>query len=228
MVRAALQIPDERLLRPTLFLKGGPDEVVEAMFTGLPGALRPDRQRLKRAVQWAWERQMEFRRRLQERGAALLAETPREVAVWIVSGRPYNLYDERLNLQLGRHLAKLGVKALPMDFIDLESEDLSDFPRMYWGLGTRILRAAKRIARTPNFYGVHLTNFSCGADSFIEHFYQHILKDKPSLILELDEHSAVAGLLTRIEAYRNVVRNLQRVHDGEIVQHSLEPQRLLG
>jgi predicted nucleotide-binding protein (sugar kinase/HSP70/actin superfamily) len=27
--------------------------------------------------------------------------------------------------------------------------------------------------------------------------------------LELDEHSAVAGLLTRIEAYQNVVKNLQ-------------------
>jgi predicted nucleotide-binding protein (sugar kinase/HSP70/actin superfamily) len=58
---------------------------------------------------------------------------------------------------------------------------------------------------------VHLTNFSCGADSFIEHFYQHILRDKPSLILELDEHSAVAGLLTRIEAYRNVVKNIRRM-----------------
>ena len=65
------------------------------------------------------------------------------------------------------------------------------------------------VFRTPNWYGVHLTNFSCGADSFIEHFYRHLLKTKPSLILELDEHSAVAGLLTRVEAYRNVVRNLQ-------------------
>ncbi|HBD10380.1 MAG TPA: hypothetical protein DCZ69_19190, partial [Syntrophobacteraceae bacterium] len=46
-------------------------------------------------------------------------------------------------------------------------------------------------------------------DSFIEHFYQHILQNKPSLILELDEHSAVAGLLTRVEAYRNVVKTIQ-------------------
>ncbi len=80
---------------------------------------------------------------------------------------------------------------------------------MYWGQGAKILRTAKLIARTPNWYGVHLTNFSCGADSFIEHFYRHILREKPSLILELDEHSAVAGLLTRIEAYQNVVKNLQ-------------------
>jgi len=97
-----------------------------------------------------------------------------------------------------------------MDFLDLSDEDLSDFPSMYWGLGARILRAAKRIARTPNWWGLHLTNFSCGADSFIEHFYRHIQGNKPSLILELDEHSAVAGMMTRIEAYQNVVKNLQQ------------------
>jgi predicted nucleotide-binding protein (sugar kinase/HSP70/actin superfamily) len=54
---------------------------------------------------------------------------------------------------------------------------------------------------------VHLTNFGCGADSFIEHFYRHATEGKPSLVLELDEHSAVAGLLTRLEAYRTVVRS---------------------
>ncbi len=51
-----------------------------------------------------------------------------------------------------------------------------------------------------------MTNFSCGPDSFLEHFYKHVLGDKPALILELDEHSAVAGVLTRVEAYRNVVK----------------------
>ena len=76
---------------------------------------------------------------------------------------------------------------------------------MYWGLGARVLRAARRVARTPNLFGVHLTNFGCGADSFIEHFYRHAIEGKPSLVLELDEHSAVAGLLTRLEAFRNVV-----------------------
>ncbi|HBD10379.1 MAG TPA: hypothetical protein DCZ69_19185, partial [Syntrophobacteraceae bacterium] len=70
---------------------------------------------------------------------------------------------ERLNLQLGRQFARLGIRALPMDFLRLDEEDLSDFPRMYWGLGARVLRVAKRIARTPSWYGVHLTNFSCGA-----------------------------------------------------------------
>jgi predicted nucleotide-binding protein (sugar kinase/HSP70/actin superfamily) len=31
--------------------------------------------------------------------------------------------------------------------------------------------------------------------------------EKPYLILELDEHSAVAGAMTRLEAYKNVIEN---------------------
>ncbi len=209
MVRAALNIPDQRLLRPTLYLKEGPERLVESFHESLPQGLRPGRLDLERAVQKAWDGQSAFRRKLIERGQEVeRGMTPGE-ALWVVTGRPYNLHDERSNLQMGRHLAKLGIKALPMDYLDVDIEDLSDFPRMYWGQGAKILRTAKRIARTPNWYGVHLTNFSCGADSFIEHFYRHILREKPSLILELDEHSAVAGLLTRIEAYQNVVKNLQ-------------------
>jgi len=61
-----------------------------------------------------------------------------------------------------------------------------------------------------NYYGIHITNFGCGADSFIEHFYRYIMDDKPYLILELDEHSAVAGMMTRLEAFKNVIENSTR------------------
>jgi len=94
-----------------------------------------------------------------------------------------------------------------MDFIDVSNVDLSDFSNMYWGQGAQILRTAKFIKRSPYLFGLHMTNFSCGADSFIEHFYRFIMGDKPYLILELDEHSAVAGMMTRLEAFKNVIEN---------------------
>ncbi len=34
--------------------------------------------------------------------------------------------------------------------------------------------------------------------------------EKPYLILELDEHSAVAGAMTRLEAYKNVIDNMMQ------------------
>jgi predicted nucleotide-binding protein (sugar kinase/HSP70/actin superfamily) len=209
MSKSALNIADGRIIRPTLYLREDPANLVYAFEKALPAGLRPRRAELERAIFKALARQVEFRRKLIETGDEIIRGIDPAEPVWVVTGRPYNLYDDRLNLQLGKQLAKLGIKALPMDMVNSDSEDMSDFKSMFWGLGARIIRTAKRILRTPNWYGAHLTNFSCGADSFIEHFYRHLLREKPSLILELDEHSAVAGLLTRVEAYRNVVKNLQ-------------------
>ena len=91
---------------------------------------------------------------------------------------------------------------------------------MYWGLGAQILRTAKLIKSRPNYFGLHLTNFECGADSFLEHFYKYIMGDKPYLILELDEHSAVAGVMTRLEAFKNVIENAMQKSE-----YRLKPDR---
>jgi predicted nucleotide-binding protein (sugar kinase/HSP70/actin superfamily) len=206
MVSAALGIPAGRVVRPTLRLAEGPEQAARDLRGALPRGRRPSLRRLTAIVVEAWERQEAFTRSLERRGEEILAAAPPGEPIWVVSGRPYNLYDERCNLKIGRQLAGLGVSALPLDFLALDGEDLSDFPGMYWGLGARILRAARRVARTPNLFGVHVTNFGCGADSFIEHFWRHAGEGKPSLVLELDEHSAVAGVVTRLEAFRHVVR----------------------
>ncbi len=209
LARAALRIPDGKIIRPTLYLKDGPGELLKRCLKAFPQAIRPEPERLAAALQSAWEEQMAFQRELLHRGRRLLKDLGPDRSLWVISGRPYNLYDERLNLRLSRHLSRLGIHAVPIDFLDLDSQDLSDFPRMYWGLGARVLRAAKRIRETPNWFGVHITNFSCGPDSFVEHFYKQVMTGKPCLILELDEHSAIAGVLTRVEAYQNVVKNVR-------------------
>jgi predicted nucleotide-binding protein (sugar kinase/HSP70/actin superfamily) len=41
---------------------------------------------------------------------------------------------------------------------------------------------------------------------------------KPYLILELDEHTAAAGVMTRLEAYRNVIENYQRQLERESIK----------
>jgi predicted CoA-substrate-specific enzyme activase len=214
MVKAALELAEERIVRPSLHLKEGPEELAGDVARALPAHRRPSRRRLEKILRGAWEKKEAFGVQLRRRGEAVLKETPSSEPVWIVTGRPYNLHDERCNLQIGRHLSQLGVTAVPMDFLDLGAEDLSDFPKMYWGLGSKILRAGRRVARTSNLYGLHISNFGCGPDSFIEHFYRHIMDGKPSLMLELDEHSAVAGTLTRLEAFRNVVKNTHRKAAG--------------
>jgi len=207
MASAALNIPDSALVSPIVYLKELVERVVLDLHRSLGKSFGLGKRQIDRAYREALEAQLAFQSDLVQEGRKFV-ESLQPNDLWVaVSGRPYNLHDERLNLRLGQNLAKLGIKAIPQDFLDTASVDLSDFPNMYWGLGAQILRTAKLVKANSGAYGLHLTNFSCGADSFIEHFYRHTMGQKPYLILELDEHSAVAGTITRLEAYKNVIQN---------------------
>jgi predicted nucleotide-binding protein (sugar kinase/HSP70/actin superfamily) len=214
--RMALGIDKSVLLSPVIHGKYDPEIRAVEIAEQIGSKLGVTRSAIQKALYCGLERQNEFIEALREIGRTLLAEQNQDEPVVVVTGRPYNLYDERLNLRLGQNLAKINVTALPMDFIDVDSVDLEDFSFMYWGLGAQILRTAKFITRHPNCFGLHLTNFSCGPDSFIEHFYKFILGEKPSLILELDEHSAVAGAMTRLEAYKNVIENKMQGYKSSV------------
>ncbi|HEC31904.1 MAG TPA: CoA activase, partial [Deltaproteobacteria bacterium] len=212
LVKAALGLDERRIVNPTVYLKDEFPALVRQVHNGIFPTLGVKRKKVEAALEIGLAKQQEFVSKLRAIGKEFLASENGEDPIWIISGRPYNLYDERLNLRLGRHLSKLGIKAIPLDFLDLSGVDLSDFPNMYWGLGAKILRTAKLVKATSHFFGVHLTNFSCGADSFIEHFYNHVMGGKPYLLLELDEHSAIAGMMTRVEAFNNVVQNVHQKH----------------
>ncbi len=208
MVNAALNIDKRRVIGPVLHLKNDPSTLAVELSEQIGGRIKRTHSEIRDALFYALKHQRAFLDEIHNSGREILKGHDPDEPMIIVTGRPYNLYDERLNLRLGQNLSKTGIKALPMDYIDVSGIDLTDFPNMYWGQGSRILRTAKYIKSTPNLFGLHLTNFSCGADSFVEHFYKHVMGEKPSLILELDEHSAVAGVMTRLEAYKNVVENV--------------------
>jgi predicted CoA-substrate-specific enzyme activase len=219
MVRSALGLNDVEVIEAALHLKQDTATLGLSLAAQLADKLKVRRTKIREALHYAVRVQQNFVEELYEVGAEVLDNHPQDEPLVIVTGRPYNLYDERLNLGLGRNLAKIGVKALPMDLVDVRSMDLSDFPSMYWGTGAGILRTAKFIQGIQHFYGLHITNFGCGADSFLEHFYKFIMDDKPYLILELDEHSGVAGVMTRLEAFKNVIDNSMK--NGATISHAL-------
>jgi len=215
MLRIALELDEGAVLSPIIHLKYDPSTLAVELSEHLSKKLGKSRSEIKGALEYALERQNGFVRAMYGRGKEILATHPPDRPLVVVTGRPYNLYDQRLNLRLGQNLAKIGMDAVPVDFLDVGVVDSSDFPAMYWGLGAQILRAARFIKDHPCAFGLHITNFSCGADSFVEHFYRHIMGDKPYLILELDEHSAVAGVMTRLEAYKNVIENAMQKLETE-------------
>jgi predicted CoA-substrate-specific enzyme activase len=222
MVRVALGLDQTSILSPIIHMKYDPDTLALEISEQIQKKLHVSKSEIKKAIYYALDMNNQFAMELWRKGQEILDGQSPDEPIVVVTGRPYNLYDAKLNLRLGQNLSKIGVSALPMDFIDVSSVDLSDFPSMYWGLGAQILRTAKFIERHHNYFGLHLTNFSCGADSFLEHFYKHIMGKKPYLILELDEHSAVAGAMTRLEAYKNVIENMmQKLRSNQGIDRKL-------
>jgi predicted nucleotide-binding protein (sugar kinase/HSP70/actin superfamily) len=128
----------------------------------------------------------------------------------VLVGRPYNTCDPELSLNLPKKLADLGVWAIPMDFLCHDPEIKKDhLPNMYWKYGQKILATSEVLKRHKNLFGIYVSNFGCGPDSFILHFFKKNLEDRPYLMIELDEHSADAGVITRCEAFLDSLKKYQ-------------------
>lgn len=120
-----------------------------------------------------------------------------------VIGRMYNTADPFVSLRLPDKIAGLGVDALPMDMLPLndQAQKAKPLDDGYWFSQDRILKAGAWIKDRPSVYGAYFSNFGCGPDAFIQRFFEEGLKDKPWLLIEADEHSADAGVMTRLEAF---------------------------
>jgi predicted CoA-substrate-specific enzyme activase len=151
--------------------------------------------------------QAAFYAAVEERGRAALASLDPGQPAAVIVGHPYNTHDPRLCLDLPLKLRRLGVLPIPFDYLPVRKVDVSaEFPQMYWRGGQEILAAAHLIRDDPRLNAIYVTNFSCGPDSFILSFFQRALGAKPFLELEVDEHTADAGIITRCEAFFDSLR----------------------
>jgi len=191
----------DRLFRPVLYMQMPRRGVFEALAEHR-SILRSTRGEIWRALTRGYEAQERFRRQMVARGCQVLDELRDDEKAIILVSRPYNGCDSGVNLDIPRKLHNLGILAIPMDMLPLDAMPLPrDWRRMYWRYGQRIIKAADIIRRDPRLFSIYVTNFSCGPDSFLLNFFSHILGDKPHLQIEIDEHSADAGILTRCEAF---------------------------
>ena len=159
------------------------------------------------ALEAAVEAQEEFDASCIERGREVLAAPPEGAALTVLVSRPYNGCDAGLNLDVARRMKDAGLLAVPMDMLDLRRADMGDdWSNLFWKYGQRIIRAGQIIAERDELQAVYVSNFGCGPDSFLRRFFQEAMGRKPFLGLEIDEHSAPAGLVTRIEAFVDSLR----------------------
>ncbi|MCK4641440.1 MAG: activase [Candidatus Marinimicrobia bacterium] len=133
----------------------------------------------------------------------------------ILFGRSYNAFVPEANKGIPNKFASRGITIIPVDFFNIKSYPVKE--HMFWSMGQIILKAAEGIKNHPQLYGTFITNFACGPDSFIIGYFRDIMGRKPSLTLELDNHTADAGLETRVEAFLDIVTRYRQLKKSKKV-----------
>jgi len=165
---------------------------------------------VREAIEKAQIAQNSFYASLKRRGKEVLQNLKEEDRAMVIISRPYNGCDPGVNLGLPQKLRDLGVIAIPMDCLPLDEVNLlDDWQDMYWKYGQKIYSAAHIIRNDPRLHAIYITNFACGPDSFILHFFNEKMRGKPYLQIEVDEHSADVGAITRLEAFLDSLKNIQ-------------------
>lgn len=203
-----------KILRPVIDRRLSEGRQVKNLRVGLGRALHVSEMQVRKAWRLAREVQEVFEGRCYAEGdkvlKALVADRrggKHYKPAIVVIGRPYNVNDTSVNLDLPRKIAEMGYHVIPIDFLPFDSQRIDQrYHNVFWSHGQRIISALEYVRDREDLFAVYLTNFNCGPDSFLLSYAEEIMGEKPMLSLELDEHGADAGYITRIEAFLDVVR----------------------
>jgi predicted nucleotide-binding protein (sugar kinase/HSP70/actin superfamily) len=99
--------------------------------------------------------------------------------------------------------ASRGYLVIPHDMLPADEYEVDK--KMFWAHGQTIMKAAQYVRDHNNLFGFYITSFSCGPDSFLIGYFRNAMGSKPSLTIELDQHTADAGIDTRIEAALDIM-----------------------
>ncbi len=210
--RAFPEWPEEKTLAPIVSFKYGEVKAREP-FVELGARLGFSEREARRAFAAALARQRDFFRRASELGRETLAAARRaNRPVIALLGRPYNAFTGDANMGIPRKFTSRGYAVIPFDILPGGDEEI--FSNMYWYYGQQDMKAARVIKNEPNVYATYITNFSCAPDSFMLHYLKWTMGAKPFLILEIDSHSADAGIDTRVEAFTDIIEGYRREVSG--------------
>jgi predicted CoA-substrate-specific enzyme activase len=203
----AKAFPGLRFLSPVLdFTRGY--EASSALVEMAIRELGTPREPAELAWATAVRAQTETERALGELGKRALSQalTAGKPAI-LLAGRSYNAFTPEGSQSVGKKLSSMGVTVIPADCL----APVGDGPTV-WYTANQILNAVALAKQHPNLFLLCVSNFSCTIDAFTHAMLASELGSKPYLIIEIDAHTADAGVQTRLEAFLDVVTNYREAH----------------
>lgn len=129
-----------------------------------------------------------------------------------VLGFPYTVYDKFVNVDIISKLRKLGIQVLTAEMVPQKNllEQARKIPKnLFWNFSNEVLRAALYYIDNAKVDGIiHITAFGCGPDAMVDKMIELEAKQRgriPFMSITIDEHTGEAGLMTRIEAFADMM-----------------------
>lgn len=217
VIRSFFESEAARILTPEIGLTQQLAAVTEAEVIRLGATLGVSDGRSRSCWSIAMAHQADFKRayRAATSDALLNLEGPAVVLV----GRPYVVYAPDVNLSIPRKIATRGFTVIPGDAIIAEPP-----PNEYdvWHFTQEVMAAVEYSRRHPDRYICDISCFSCGPDAIMQHRIRHELEGQPFCFVEIDSHTAHAGIETRIGAFLDII---EARHQGNIVPEASSEQR---
>jgi len=210
IIRQVLNL-EERLLIPTIDFSLGNADVINNL-TDVAMKMGFSKRRGKEAAVAGIEAQQKFEADRTVLGEKLLKQLRESDQLGVVLlTRSYMSQDSGANLGIAEKLAQLGVVPIPLDFLPLTSVNPKKYSdRPYWSYEGKFIAGAAISASDRQLFSLALTNFGCGPNSFILKLLEDIMGSKPMGQLEIDEHAAEAGIVTRLEAFVDTIKGYAR------------------
>jgi predicted CoA-substrate-specific enzyme activase len=194
-----------RIISPSIFMakeKGN----LKVEMERIGRAFGKEKREIGSAIAAALKAQDEFEMIRRERGREILKTLKKDNEAVVVIGKPYNVHDLGLNLNISKKLRHLGMLAIPFDMLPLDEVELPPhYSNLVWKNEQNLLRAAIMAKNDPSLNPIMVTNYGCGPDAFFWKYLEETMEQDPYLLLEVDEHSGDAGMTTRVEAFLDTI-----------------------
>ena len=131
-------------------------------------------------------------------------------------GHPYLLYDEHINHRLIHRLEQAHNRVLTPEMLtteELESAVTSLVGRAYWTYEEEVVGAGEHYLKSGADGIIGIMTFGCGPDSLMMDIVRRQaarLKVPAFMSLTLEEHTAEAGIVTRLEAFLDMINRKKR------------------
>ncbi|MDD5082021.1 MAG: acyl-CoA dehydratase activase-related protein [Dehalococcoidales bacterium] len=186
--------------------------------------------KIKQAAESAWQAQLSYHRLMTDHTltapqaiawmfeatskAGTYDETSSPLTVAVI-GHPYLVYDELINHRLFQRLERNNCRVLVPEMLTEQQMTAAigrSVGKAYWTYEEDVVGAGVHYLNSGIDGVIGTMAFGCGPDSLMMDIVrrQARMQTAPFLSLTLEEHTAEAGILTRLEAFLDMIRRKKR------------------